>query len=88
LWRQKKGSKKCFGLKVIWIVGMFLPVQLAAAKALGLGKEWYDEVNKVYRERREKVFELLDLLKCKFSKEQAGCLCGQKFLRNIKLVLS
>ena len=52
--------------------GMFLPVQLAAAKALNLGKEWYDEVNKVYRERREKVFELLDLLKCKFSKEQAG----------------
>ena len=52
--------------------GMFLPVQLAAAKALGLGKEWYDEVNKVYRERREKVFDLLDLLKCKFSKEQAG----------------
>ncbi len=52
--------------------GMFLPVQLAAAKALGLGKEWYDEVNKVYRERREKVFELLDLLKCKFSKVQAG----------------
>ena len=52
--------------------GMFLPVQLAAAKALNLGKEWYDEVNKVYRERREKVFELLDLLKCNFSKEQAG----------------
>ena len=52
--------------------GMFLPVQLAAAKALGLGKEWYDEVNKVYKERREKVFELLDLLNCKFSKEQAG----------------
>jgi len=52
--------------------GMFLPVQLAAAKALGLGKEWYDEVNKVYRERREKVFELLKLLNCKFSKDQAG----------------
>jgi len=52
--------------------GMFLPVQLAAAKALTLGKEWYDEVNKVYKERREKVFELLDLLNCKFSKEQAG----------------
>jgi len=52
--------------------GMFLPVQLAAAKALGLGQEWYDDVNKVYKERREKVFELLDLLNCKFSKEQAG----------------
>jgi len=52
--------------------GMFLPVQLAAAKALTLGKEWHDEVNKVYRERRDKVFELLKLLNCKFSREQAG----------------
>lgn len=52
--------------------GMFLPLQLAAAKALSLGKEWQEEVNAVYRERREKVFELLRLLNCKFSKEQAG----------------
>ena len=52
--------------------GMFLPVQLAAAKALTLGREWHDEVNKVYNERREKVFELLDLLKTKYSKQQAG----------------
>lgn len=52
--------------------GMFLPAQLAAVKALTLGKEWHDTVNTVYRERREKVFELLTLLKCKFSKEQAG----------------
>lgn len=52
--------------------GMFLPVQLAAAKALTLGKEWQDEVNKVYKERRERVFELLKILSCKYSKEQAG----------------
>jgi LL-diaminopimelate aminotransferase len=52
--------------------GMFLPVQLAAAKALGLGKDWYDSINKVYKQRREKVFALLELLKCEFSKEQAG----------------
>jgi aspartate/methionine/tyrosine aminotransferase len=52
--------------------GMFLPVQLAAAKALTLGKEWYDSVNAVYRERRGKVFELLQLLKCEFNREQAG----------------
>ncbi len=42
--------------------GMFLPVQLAAAKALSLGKDWYDSVNKTYRERRQKVYELLDTL--------------------------
>jgi LL-diaminopimelate aminotransferase len=52
--------------------GMFLPVQLAAAKALSLGKDWYDSVNAVYRERRKKVFELLEILDCGFSKEQVG----------------
>ncbi|MBO9619033.1 MAG: aminotransferase class I/II-fold pyridoxal phosphate-dependent enzyme [Niabella sp.] len=52
--------------------GMFLPLQLAAAKALTLGKEWHDEVNAVYRERREKVYELLDLLDCRYAKEQVG----------------
>ncbi len=52
--------------------GMFLPVQLAAAKALSLEKSWYDSVNKIYTERREKVFELLDTLGCAFSKQQVG----------------
>ncbi|MGQ0739795.1 MAG: pyridoxal phosphate-dependent aminotransferase [Bacteroidota bacterium] len=52
--------------------GMFLPVQLAAAKALSLRKDWHDEVNAVYRRRREKVFELLDLLNCTYAGEQAG----------------
>jgi LL-diaminopimelate aminotransferase len=52
--------------------GMFLALQLAAAKALALGKEWHNEVNSIYRKRREKVFELLDLLGCKYSKKQVG----------------
>ena len=52
--------------------GMFLPVQLAAAKALELGQDWHNEVNKVYRARREKVFDLLKLLDCVFDKTQAG----------------
>ena len=52
--------------------GMFLPVQLAAAKALSLGKEWHDDLNAVYTKRRQKVFELLKLLNCDFDKQQAG----------------
>jgi LL-diaminopimelate aminotransferase len=52
--------------------GMFLPLQLAAAKALSLGKEWYESVNEVYRTRRVKVFDLLEQLGCEFSREQAG----------------
>ena len=52
--------------------GMFLPLQLAAAKALELDQDWHDTVNKVYKARREKVFELLKLLDCEFDTTQAG----------------
>lgn len=52
--------------------GMFLPLQLAAARALELGDEWQQELNTVYRERREKVFALLQQLDCTFSKSQTG----------------
>lgn len=52
--------------------GMFLPVQLAAAKALQLGSEWYESVNAVYRKRRQLVYELLDLLKASYDRNQVG----------------
>jgi len=52
--------------------GMFLPLQLAAAKALSLGKDWHDQLNNIYQNRRTKVYELLDLLSCGYSKQQAG----------------
>jgi LL-diaminopimelate aminotransferase len=52
--------------------GMFLPVQLAAAKALSLDKQWNNKVNLVYRERQQKLFQLLDLLGCKYDRHQAG----------------
>ena len=52
--------------------GMFLPLQLAAAKALSLPAEWYESVNKVYRSRRNKAFVLLKNLKTVFSESQAG----------------
>lgn len=64
--------------------GMFLPVQLAAAKALSLGKEWYDSVNKVYKARREKVYELLDILNCEYSKEQVGMFMWAKIPEGYK----
>ncbi|TXH21155.1 MAG: aminotransferase class I/II-fold pyridoxal phosphate-dependent enzyme [Chitinophagaceae bacterium] len=52
--------------------GMYLPVQLAAAKALTLDNEWFETVNDTYRKRREKVYQLLDLLKTKYDKNQVG----------------
>ncbi|MGN6401709.1 MAG: aminotransferase class I/II-fold pyridoxal phosphate-dependent enzyme, partial [Flavisolibacter sp.] len=52
--------------------GMFLPLQLAAAKALTLGEEWHEALNNIYKKRREKVFQLLDELNCVYNKEQVG----------------
>ncbi len=52
--------------------GMFLPLQLAAAKALTLDSDWHASVNATYRERRAHVFELLELLNCTYATDQAG----------------
>ena len=52
--------------------GMFLPLQLAAAKALQLGSNWYQSINEIYRERRKKVYTLLDTLQCTYATNQAG----------------
>jgi len=64
--------------------GMFLPLQLAAAKALGLDKTWYDGINAIYKERRNKVFELLDLIQCIYSKDQVGLFVWAKIPANYK----
>ncbi len=64
--------------------GMFLPVQLAAAKALGLGKDWYEKVNNVYNDRKVKACELLDLLNCNYDKTQAGMFVWAKIPTNFK----
>ncbi|MDF2517710.1 MAG: LL-diaminopimelate aminotransferase [Sphingobacterium sp.] len=52
--------------------GMFLPVQLAAAKALQLEASWYHELNKIYADRRQKVYEIMNLLGCSYQKDQVG----------------
>lgn len=52
--------------------GMFLPVQLAAAKALTLEKQWYDDVNAIYQQRKIDALHLLDLLKCTYAANQVG----------------
>jgi LL-diaminopimelate aminotransferase len=52
--------------------GMFLPVQLAAAKALTLPASWYESVNVLYSRRKQVVLDMLEGMGCRFSKKQAG----------------
>ena len=52
--------------------GMFKPLQMAAAKALSMGKSWYDKLNFTYQKRRILAFRLLDQLNCSYNKNQVG----------------
>lgn len=52
--------------------GMFLPLQLAAATALQLGKDWHDGLNDIYRKRRTIAFQILEELGCTHQPNQIG----------------
>ena len=52
--------------------GMFLPVQQAAVAALGLGDDWFADLNATYRARRALVVELLQALGCAPAPGQVG----------------
>ncbi|TAN01511.1 MAG: aminotransferase class I/II-fold pyridoxal phosphate-dependent enzyme [Chitinophagaceae bacterium] len=64
--------------------GMFLPLQLAAAKALQLDEQWYHDLNKVYLKRRNKVYEMMDMLDCHYEKGQSGMFVWAKVPANYK----
>ncbi|NLI72690.1 MAG: aminotransferase class I/II-fold pyridoxal phosphate-dependent enzyme [Bacteroidales bacterium] len=52
--------------------GMFRPMMLAAAQALKNRKEWHDEMNRVYAERRKLAHKIMDILECEYNKNQVG----------------
>jgi len=52
--------------------GIFRPLQLAAVEALSQGDEWFSSLNKVYRERKEVVWQIFDLLGAKYDRNTAG----------------
>lgn len=52
--------------------GMFLGIQRAAIKALDNSAEWHQERNRIYHERRELIYKILDMLDFEYSKDQVG----------------
>jgi len=52
--------------------GQFKPMQYAAIEALNAPKEWYDEMNKVYRNRRDLAGQIMKALGCTFDESQVG----------------
>ncbi len=51
---------------------MFVPMQQAAAVALGLGDEWYAQVNETYRGREKWAVRILEQLGCTVRPGQMG----------------
>jgi aspartate/methionine/tyrosine aminotransferase len=64
--------------------GMFLPLQLAAARALALPASWYETVNSVYRKRKTVVEALLDEMGCSYAGKQAGLFVWARVPEGIK----
>jgi len=52
--------------------GMFRPVQEASISALKLSNEWFESLNKEYKNRRVLAETILDKLDCTFDTEQSG----------------
>jgi hypothetical protein len=64
--------------------GMFLPMQAAAAEALNNPESWYEKVNEVYVRRRKIVEEIMDILRCRYDKNQVGLFVWGRIPEEIK----
>ncbi|WP_373518931.1 pyridoxal phosphate-dependent aminotransferase [Pricia sp.] len=52
--------------------GMFYGIQKGAITALQSLQDWFDGLNKVYKNRRDLMFELADKLQCTYDKSAVG----------------
>lgn len=66
--------------------GQFKPMMLSAVKALQCGREWYDELNAVYSERRQVAEEIMRALGCSFDERQRGLFLWGKIPDSVESV--
>ena len=52
--------------------GMFYGIQKGAIEALQLSDDWFTAQNKIYKERRELIWQMADKLECTYSKNSTG----------------
>jgi aspartate/methionine/tyrosine aminotransferase len=59
-------------------------MQAAAAEALNNPESWYEKVNEVYVRRRKIVEEIMDILRCRYDKNQVGLFVWGRIPEEIK----
>ena len=52
--------------------GMFYGIQQGAIAALQQPQSWFDQINAIYKERREQVWKLAEAMGCTFSRDNSG----------------
>lgn len=62
--------------------GMFKPIQKAAAIALGMPQNWFDELNEIYKKRKAIAIEILKETGCHIASEGAGMFVWAKIPTN------
>ncbi len=62
--------------------GMFYGIQKGATAVLDEGKDWFANLNKIYKKRRKAVWELADMLGCTYDKNAAGLFVWAKLPEN------
>ncbi len=64
--------------------GMFYPSQLAAVKALSLGKEWFASLNSEYAQRRILAQQFMQIINCSYNLEHSGMFVWAKIPDSIE----
>ncbi|WP_378182381.1 pyridoxal phosphate-dependent aminotransferase [Aquimarina sp. SS2-1] len=63
--------------------GMFQGIQKGAIAALNISNSWYTQMNTIYRERRELIWELATMLGCTYDKTATGMFVWAKLPKGI-----
>ncbi|MEQ1585284.1 MAG: aminotransferase class I/II-fold pyridoxal phosphate-dependent enzyme, partial [Cyclobacteriaceae bacterium] len=64
--------------------GMFLGLQQAAVEALKNGASWFNDLNAIYKKRRDAATKILTELGCTYSKNQSGLFIWAKAPEKVK----
>ena len=64
--------------------GMFYGIQKGAVKALQLPMAWFEEMNEIYKSRRQIVWRICDLLDCTYDMEASGLFVWARIPKGMK----
>ena len=81
---SSKNIEKVLKVKSNMDSGMFYGIQKGAISALNLDSSWFEDLNKIYSERRKLIWKLAEKLNCSFDKSPKGLFVWAKLPDNIK----